>query len=1217
MRVGSRRTGSHSRPASVPADRSGAVQGRNMEDGTRIIEARDGRRIWPFLLLAVTVFLFFRHLIFLQKVPWVSDIRNYYLPNWEYLSGLLRGGRFSFWCSGIYCGFPLFADSEMGIFYPPVPLFMLLPSTAGFNYYLVLHYLLGGCFLYLYCRLLDLGRPASCLAAAPFMLSGFFFAHLVHPNVVATLAWMPLYLYLLERALREERFSFHLLAGGVLGLQCLSGFLMIPLIEALLSPFYLLLHPRPARRSSKVAALAYWGGSVLLGFGLGMIQNLPSYHLVNSSYRAGGLSSSLSNVGNLPPMQLVGALFPRAFGRGLAQSGYLGAWTFEETYIYVGILPLLFAPAALGKPRRWPAQFLFWAGAVSLVLSLGNQGLLWPLLHRLPGFHVLKGPGRFFLVTNICLLVLGAMGFDRWRKGDLKPGQSRRLFRGWAVLAAVSTALLALLVTLYRADVLHFRDFAAAASGPFLSGIKLPASQVLEGLTAYFTSPHVELLIPLGLLLFFLFLVRYRWRGAPSRRTAAALVVILAVLDVLYMAGLVFKPLPRNRADYRPPVVDVLEEEGSGGRVALLGEPGVKRGEYPLAPNQLLPYGLEDAFGFSTIPPARTDRFLGLLQVEPEEGALALAGVKVTFSNLARVKGTAYDLGSPFVLDQWMEGRNYAVDPTVKGRELRLLLDGPVLEPECLGTICLGLQARSGGQLQDLPLLALEKDTGEEEYFLSLMYDQGPVSFQRVKFRSPGFGDGREVLEIRIPLRLRRTDRLSVLALCSAGLRGSRLAAATLVDEDGRSVPLSPRTPIYSDGRYAAYRVQDPAPMAFTAWDVRWVEDWRAAVDLAFREGYREGEVILSRSEVDPVTRRLIGDIADPEKITRVEVLEKSGDGLLLRTSGTGDSILVLNQDYLPGWKAFLDGVESPLFSAYGFLTALYLPAGDHQVSLRYRPPGLMAGGVISLLSLIAFLGLLVSSLRRERAWAGKRAGGEAHLPPPDTGGISAFFPCYNDSATIGEVVEKALRVLRELTDDYEVVIVDDGSSDTSGAVIDSVAAAHPEVRVVRHDRNRGYGAALRSGIKTSSKKWIFYTDSDGQYDVEELPKLHALTGIADVINGYKVSRSDPWYRVALGSIYNRVVRIFFRVPIRDVDCDFRLMRGDLARGLDLRSEGGSICVELVKGLEAAGAVFAEVPVRHLPRREGKSQFFRLGNLLAMVRGDVSLWIRLWRKGEI
>ncbi len=1205
------------RPSEDTHEEGSVSTHRDVEGGIRLIGAGEGRRMWPFLILAATAFLFFRQMLILQGLPWVSDIKNYYFPNWRYLSGLLRGGGFAFWCPGIYFGFPLFADSEMGLFYPPGPFFMLLPPVAGFNYFLILHYLLGGCFLYLYCRVLGLERSSSCFAAAPFMLSGFFFSHLVHPNVVATLAWMPLYLYILERALREERFSFHLLAGGVLGLQFLSGFLMIPLIEMTLSPFYVFLHPGASGRKPRAAALVSWAACTLLGLGLGMVQNLPSYHLVNSSYRAGGLSSSLSNVGNLPVLQLAGVFLPRAFGKGLAQSGYLGAWTFEETYIYMGLLPLLFAPAALVRPRRWPASFLFLSGTAAVLLSLGNQGLLWPLLRRLPGFHVLKGPGRFFMVANLFIPVLGAMGFDRWKVGELAPENQRRIWRIWAVFAAVSAALLALFVSLYRADVLRFRDFAAAVSGPLLTGVNIPARQVLDGITSYLASPHLELLLPLGILLLFLFLMRRPGRWEKGRiRTIAALLVLLSILDVFYMAGLVFKPVPRNRVEYRPAVLDVLEEEGAGGRVALLSEPGVKRGEFSLAPNQLLPYGLEDPFGFSTIPPARVDRFLGLLQRDPREGALALAGVKLLFSNLVRVRGTAYDLGSPYTFPYWMGGVEYAMDPSTKGKELRLLLDGPVLDQDSTGTIHLKLQARREGRLQDLPMLVLEKDTGED-YFLTVTYDQGPVDFQRVRFRSPGYGDGREALEIRVPLRLRRTDRLSVFSLCSEGLRGSRLAAASLIDEDGRSLPLMPWAPLYSDGRYAAYRLEDPAPLAFTAWRVRWADDWKSAVDLAYREGYREGEVILVLSEVDLGTRALIEDISRPEGETRVERLKWEGDEVVLRTSGEGDAVLVINRDYLPGWKAQIDGEDRDLFSAFGFLTALHLPAGEHLVTLRYRPPGLSAGAAISLISLAAFLGLLVLSLRRERVRARKEKEGTAHLPPPDPGGISAFFPCYNDSATIGEVVEKALRVLRELTDDYEVIIVDDGSSDASGEVIDSVAAAHPEVRVVRHDRNRGYGAALRSGIKTSSKKWVFYTDSDGQYDVEELRRLHALSGAADVINGYKVSRSDPWYRVVLGGIYNFLVRRIFRIPIRDVDCDFRLMRGDLARSLDLRSEGGSICVELVKGLEAAGATFAEVPVHHYPRREGKSQFFRLRNLLAMVRGDASLWIRLWRRGEI
>jgi len=452
-----------------------------------------------------------------------------------------------------------------------------------------------------------------------------------------------------------------------------------------------------------------------------------------------------------------------------------------------------------------------------------------------------------------------------------------------------------------------------------------------------------------------------------------------------------------------------------------------------------------------------------------------------------------------------------------------------------------------------------------------------------------------------------------VATVCQESLEGTRLLGVSMLDEDGRGMPLTPWPTSYSDGRYAVYRLEETLFPAFAAWEVTWAADWREAVDIAWDEGFQEGRAVLLSQEIEPALRERISHLKEPGREVRVEREEEGGDYISFRTASADACILILSLDYLPGWEAAIDGRDCALFSAYGFLTALYLPPGEHLLALRYRPPGLAVGGTLSALSLLAFFLLLILARKRES----ERVREASPLPPPDGGGISAFFPCYNDSATIGEVVAKALKVLRELTDDYEVIIVDDGSSDASGAVIDALAAAHREVRVVRHDRNRGYGAALRSGIKTSTKKWVFYTDSDGQYDVEDLHRLHALSGTADVINGYKERRSDPWYRVLLGKVYNFCVRRLFMVPIRDVDCDFRLMKGELARSLDLRSVGGSICVELVKGLQACGASFAETPVRHMPRREGRSQFFRLKNLLAMMAGLASLWWRLARKGAL
>jgi glycosyltransferase involved in cell wall biosynthesis len=232
--------------------------------------------------------------------------------------------------------------------------------------------------------------------------------------------------------------------------------------------------------------------------------------------------------------------------------------------------------------------------------------------------------------------------------------------------------------------------------------------------------------------------------------------------------------------------------------------------------------------------------------------------------------------------------------------------------------------------------------------------------------------------------------------------------------------------------------------------------------------------------------------------------------------------------------------------------------------------------------------------------------------PSPGSASITAFFPAYNDEATIVSLVDQVEAILAGLTDDYEVIVVDDGSVDRTGAELDELARARPSVRVFHHDRNRGYGAALRTGFSRAEKELVFYTDGDGQYDVAELRELMPLMqqGV-DVVNGYKLERADGRHRAFLGSAYNRVASAAFRLPIRDVDCDFRLMRRKTLQSIELTSSSGAICVELVHKLHAAGATFVEAPVHHYPRRFGRSQFFTPKRVLRSILDVVRLWARL------
>ena len=207
---------------------------------------------------------------------------------------------------------------------------------------------------------------------------------------------------------------------------------------------------------------------------------------------------------------------------------------------------------------------------------------------------------------------------------------------------------------------------------------------------------------------------------------------------------------------------------------------------------------------------------------------------------------------------------------------------------------------------------------------------------------------------------------------------------------------------------------------------------------------------------------------------------------------------------------------------------------------------------------------------------------------------ISVFFPAYNDAGTIAGMVIGAMRTLASISDDYEVIVVDDGSCDATPEILEELLRLYPErLRAERHLRNRGYGGALRTGIASSTKDWIFYTDGDAQYDVREVTLLVGkISDSVDVINGYKISRSDPFYRKLIGWAYNLAVHSAFRLRIRDVDCDFRLMRRELLQRLDLHSLSGTICVEMIKKLEDAGAQFVDVPRRQLilgRRSEGPS----------------------------
>jgi glycosyltransferase involved in cell wall biosynthesis len=226
--------------------------------------------------------------------------------------------------------------------------------------------------------------------------------------------------------------------------------------------------------------------------------------------------------------------------------------------------------------------------------------------------------------------------------------------------------------------------------------------------------------------------------------------------------------------------------------------------------------------------------------------------------------------------------------------------------------------------------------------------------------------------------------------------------------------------------------------------------------------------------------------------------------------------------------------------------------------------------------------------------------------------GLSVFFPAYNDSGTIASLVIAALQAARSLTPDFEIIIVNDGSADSTADIADELARTYPEVRVVHHDRNRGYGGALRSGFAAATRDLVFYTDGDAQYDPREMTVLwQALGEDVDLVNGYKISRSDPLHRIIIGRIYHHTVRVLFGLKVRDVDCDFRMMRRAIFERVTLEKNSGVICLEMMKKIQDAGFRITEVPVHHYHRAYGRSQFFNFRRLFRTGIDVLKLWVAL------
>ncbi len=226
-------------------------------------------------------------------------------------------------------------------------------------------------------------------------------------------------------------------------------------------------------------------------------------------------------------------------------------------------------------------------------------------------------------------------------------------------------------------------------------------------------------------------------------------------------------------------------------------------------------------------------------------------------------------------------------------------------------------------------------------------------------------------------------------------------------------------------------------------------------------------------------------------------------------------------------------------------------------------------------------------------------------------GSLTLVLPAHNEEANIEVVVQRAMAVLPMFTSTFEIVVVNDGSRDRTSDIVDKLAAAHPQIKTITHPTNKGYGAALTSGFRASTGDYVMFMDADQQFDIGDLKLLSPFVGEFDIVAGFRKERNDPFHRRVFAEIFNVTVRLLFGVHLRDIDCAFKVFRGDLIRSMNLSAPGALINTEIQANARRQGATLQQVGVHHFARVAGHATGGSPQVILRAMRETVLLWLRM------
>lgn len=215
---------------------------------------------------------------------------------------------------------------------------------------------------------------------------------------------------------------------------------------------------------------------------------------------------------------------------------------------------------------------------------------------------------------------------------------------------------------------------------------------------------------------------------------------------------------------------------------------------------------------------------------------------------------------------------------------------------------------------------------------------------------------------------------------------------------------------------------------------------------------------------------------------------------------------------------------------------------------------------------------------------------------------LSIFIPAFNEEGNIETCFKSAITIANDISDEYEILLIDDGSTDQTATIVRNLQALNSNIRIIQHQSNQGYGSALQTGIKNCRFEYIFFTDADLQFDLSELHSFLPHTSKYDVIIGYRFMRQDPLIRILNAKVWNSLVRLFFHLRIKDINCAFKLFKKEVVQRIEILSKGAMASAEILIKLEQKNIPILELPVKHKPRKWGSATGAKISVILLAIK---------------